>query len=370
MNWIKQAYMNTADIVERRTRVDNTIYFNFDANTSPDNTRKMSFFSSEGQTVIQIGVAASDAIHGEIYLNGLPAGEFSALDFVLDVWLKERVNTLSITMRGATQGLNVRITGNRLERVLEPLNVVGNTEFGEGCMLYTCEDEKLIRYIVAPSGDVGRERVYGYNALDAKYIYAESGERLRIASAGIDSEGKLLFIDTASIEIAENVKESAVVERRDGGIYILFLQEHTVSLAAVDASGEITYYYGLLNDVESIKSAASGGVFFYKNKQKWQSGEFTRYDNSRLDGCISLDGEIPTMGDNIIKLTTLNAVNRPNAAYERGIVYYIYQSGSVYRKQGRAKDIAAYCEFYIPFKTGGVMVWSKKLCVLLQDATL
>ena len=190
-----------------------------------------------------------------------------------------------------------------------------------------------------------------------------------MVSAGLDVTGNLIYTDADSIALADNVKEAAIVEKQDGGVYILYLKDEKINIIQADVSGQFTYYYNMLDKVESVRSAVSGSVFLYKTKEKWQSGEFARYDNSRFDGCISLNGELPSIGDTYVKLTMLNAVNRPNAACENEkTIYYLYRNGSMYRTEGKANEVAAYCEFYIPFKTGGVMVWSKKLCVSRQGA--
>lgn len=364
MNWIKQAYLNTADIAEQRSRTDNTIYFNFDAHTATENTRKLNFYSGAGKAVIRIGITATEANPAEIKLNNLPAGEFDALNIVLDVSLIEGVNTVSVTIRGADQGMLVSVTGNKLERIFEPLKIVGSTEFDEGCLLYSSEDGSLYRNLVSAKGEITREKIFGYITLDAKSFRSVSGVPLRFVSAGIDNESNLVYIDSGSSLLAQGISEAAVVEKYDGGVYILYRQDARLSLITVDEDGGYKYNYDILNGVEALFSAVSGSVFFYKSKGKWWSGEFVIYNNSRFDGCICLNDDLPEIGETFIKLTSLNTVNRPNASVENNnTVYYICREGNIYRFEDRKNDVVAYCEFYIPYKSGGVMIWSKKLCV-------
>ncbi len=74
-----------------------------------------------------------------------------------------------------------------------------------------------------------------------------------------------------------------------------------------------------------------------------------------------------TSAENALKTLYLGVVAEqlnPNASVENNnTVYYICREGNIYRFEDRKNDVVAYCEFYIPYKSGGVMIWSKKLCV-------
>lgn len=363
MNWTKQAYLNTSDIIGQKTQSNNEIWYSFDAVTGNTNNRELRFYSASTKAVINIDVAASFANTVTVTINGKPAGEFTSLSFVLNVWLTEGINIIELNTTGTDYGMLVKIKGTKLERIYSPIEVIGSAQFGDGCLIYTKEDGSLIRRMVTASGEMSREKMFGYIGYDTKYKYSVEGEKIGLISAGITENGVLKYTDTTETILDNNVRKASICENIFGGVNVLYVKEDMLSLVMINTFGEKTYYTNIINNVEDLVAAVSGNVFFYKINGRWWSGEFAKFDNGRFEKCICLGEGLPENGDLFIKLTALNTVNRPNAAYEDGsTAYYICREGNIYRYCNKEKSVVAYCEYYIPYKTGGIMVWSKKIC--------
>ncbi|NCA68409.1 MAG: hypothetical protein EOM87_10175, partial [Clostridia bacterium] len=296
MNWTKETYLAATQIADRKNEIKNEISYSFDAHGAVNNSRTMSFYSGKGMVNMAVEILADAATKFNININGIFAGEFDTIKCALNVYLDEGINTLKMDFSSGDNGAVVSVCGNKLERLYNPINIIGSTAFGDGCLLYSLEDEKLMRNMVSSNGQISTNRLFGYKCFDSKYCYALDGLADRLVSAAVNDGGELVYINETPITLAQNVNDAVIVERKSGGAYILYTTNNALNLIIVNRENVPEYHENILANVEELFAATSGSVFFYKLKGKWWCGELKAYSNGRFDGCICLGDSLPSVG--------------------------------------------------------------------------